>query len=1116
MEKKSISKIVNMLRSSSINKVTMVNILMQENTYDEMHTIYAKVPGIFKSIFALPYLKRKSYSEVYGTGYVLQKDNIVEYIGILAFVFELNHNLLNKFVQLRQKFEDNLLIGNYNLAYQYLNEINISISYSSWASSHEIKLVRLSQGLNASTQLYNKISDCDTPNSLFSMCAFKSSSIDYPFDADTQLYYNLAQSLEPEFRSFIILHCFPYMGGIEGNWIFRDSNSSLIDLYLSLRENLWYLPEEIIQNTEFRDHIKRIASVINDPLLHKFCYIQDIDRNFQLNTSERDLLIYLYYTQEYNETIEKGRAYLEQNPSDMSILDLVVRAMVLSGYDSNWLNKDGSIFDKIFYHYFNLLAHKETFQVHLKRLRTICQSQYSITGLRHLYEIITSFDASDIHYLHSYSWRFSFGLNLSDLVFFSTMEEKEKFIYDWNSPIQSYFYALLNESEKIVDPEFENIQLRSRNDIDIVNYLEQYWHRKEVPVYLENVVATFLFNYYAFHSFWHKAVLFYVNSILEDKTLDIKFDKKVLMEKMDNEMIDDLNIPLEMSIFYTLIDATTSKRYLSYKHYLKQIGVSKASEIKIVADRRVKYFLYSVADQKVIGLHRRQFKNQNEVIEERLSICNNLYEIFQDKCSSDEIASLIKTNRIKGLIKQVDESKIYVDEDGIRRNELADEELIFTMFQSTDSNIQYEDQGMQFLVKYLKSLGRPTIYLGNLDEFTEVNYKLSLFSQLYLGFRDKFLFNPKYGLDFYLSTRIRHGTLVNQLRNHFQEHRLVTNKNESGAYGLNSYWTDEVMHLNGEEREKCLNRLLEFTESIDKHILTIKDQYIQIKTENRNTDKLACFDFSLRNIEYEIQTNLSQCENVDFNTCVHKIFSSLWVLTEECLRCLREMLDSVKDIMQSELTELVSDILKILGNDKYRMSTLSNAVTSCSTELQNDFAIVNRWFERRNNASFDFTMQYVLDTCITIINNMNQQGLHPNIFNNSQSLFVGDYFNIMYDIFHDLLNNVLNYQKEKGQSINCSINIDEEDNFLHIKVKNWVAAEDIGTIRHTLESYKDKYDVMITSGQVSKEGKTGITKIYNLVSNVLNAIGNSYDNQVGEEGFIANIVLNISKLRKES
>ena len=97
------------------------------------------------------------------------------------------------------------------------------------------------------------------------------------------------------------------------------------------------------------------------------------------------------------------------------------------------------------------------------------------------------------------------------------------------------------------------------------------------------------------------------------------------------------------------------------------------------------------------------------------------------------------------------------------------------------------------------------------------------------------------------------------------------------------------------------------------------------------------------------------------------------------------------------------------------MSTLSNAVTSCSTELQNDFAIVSRWFERRNNASFDFTMQYVLDTCITIINNMNQQGLHPNIFNNSQSLFVGDYFNIMYDIFHDLLNNVLNYQKEKGQ-----------------------------------------------------------------------------------------------------
>lgn len=1103
-----------MLRSSSINKVMMINILMQENTYNEMRNIYKKVPNVFKSIFALPYLKRKSYDEIYTTGYIIDKPNIIEYVGILAFIFELNHDPLNKFIKLRQKFDDSLLLGNYNLAYQYLNEINSSISYSTWASSHEIKLVRLSQGLNASTQLYNKITNSNTPNSLFSMCAFKSSSIDYPFDADMQFYYNLILSLEPEFKSFVIAHCFPYMGGIEEKWMFRDSNSSLIDLYLSLRENIWYLPQETLHDLNFQNYIKKITSVINDPLLQKFCYIQNIDRSFQLNTPLRELIISCYYKQEYAEAIQNGRTYLEQNPSDMGILDIVARAMVLSRCDSSWLNKDGSIFDKIFYHYFSLLAHKEAFQVHLKRLRTICQSQYSITGLRHLYEIILSFDASDIHCLHNNSWRFSTGLNLSDLIYFSLEEEKKQFLYDWRPLMLNYFLSLLDDGTQIEDPDFECVQFRKMKEADMVVYLEQRWHKKDIPVYLENAVASFLFNYYAFHSAWHHAILFYVNSTIEDKTLDIKFDKKALIDKIDNEIAGDLDIPLEMSIFYTMIDAATSKRYLSYKHYLKQIGLSKASEIKVTADPLLKYFLYTVADQKVIGLHRKQFKNQSEVIEERLSICNNLYEVFQDKHSSDEIAYLIKTNRIKGLIKQVDESKIYVDEEGIRRNELADEELIFTIFQSTDSNIQYEDQGLQFLVKYLKNLGRPTLYLSNLDELTEVNYKLSLFSQLYLGLRDKFLFNPKYGLDFYLSTRIRHGTLVNQLRNHFQEHRLVTNKGENGTYSLNTYWTDEVMQLNDEEREKCLTRFLEFTESIDNHILTIKDQYIQIKTENRNTDKLACFDFSLRNIEYEIQANLNLCEDVDFNACVHKIFTNLWMLTEECLYYLRDMLDNAKEMMQNELTELVSDVLKIVDNDKCKMSILSNAVTSCSTELQNDFAIVNRWFERRDNASFDFTMQYVLDTCITIINNMNQQGLYPNINNESTSLFVGKYFNIIYDIFHDLLNNVLNYQKEKGCSIDCKISITEEDSFLAIKVNNWIAPEDIEIVRHKLENCKDKYDIMITSGQVSNEGNTGISKIYNLVSNILNANGNSYDNHVGEDGLTANIILNISKLRK--
>ena len=43
-------------------------------------------------------------------------------------------------------------------------------------------------------------------------------------------------------------------------------------------------------------------------------------------------------------------------------------------------------------------------------------------------------------------------------------------------------------------------------------------------------------------------------------------------------------------------------------------------------------------------------------------------------------------------------------------------------------------------------------------------------------YRDVFLLNNTAGLDYFLSSRIRHGTIVNQLRKYFQEKKLKTRK----------------------------------------------------------------------------------------------------------------------------------------------------------------------------------------------------------------------------------------------------------------------------------------------------------------------------------------------------
>ena len=152
-------------------------------------------------------------------------------------------------------------------------------------------------------------------------------------------------------------------------------------------------------------------------------------------------------------------------------------------------------------------------------------------------------------------------------------------------------------------------------------------------------------------------------------------------------------------------------------------------------------------------------------------------------------------------------------------------------------------------------------------------------------------------------------------------------------------------------------------------------------------------------------------------------------------------------------------------------------------------------------------MQSVLDTCLTNINNMNQNQLSCSIENTSTTSFAGRYFNYVYDIFHDLLNNVLNYQKKKGKIVDCNIKVYEEEELLNIIISNWIDSDDKEMIQQKMEKYKN-IDDLGSLERVAKEENTGILKIYNVVANILHCTGNSYVNQVKEDCFCATITLN--------
>ena len=120
----------------------------------------------------------------------------------------------------------------------------------------------------------------------------------------------------------------------------------------------------------------------------------------------------------------------------------------------------------------------------------------------------------------------------------------------------------------------------------------------------------------------------------------------------------------------------------------------------------------------------------------------------------------------------------------------------------------------------------------------------------------------------------------------------------------------------------------------------------------------------------------------------------------------------------------------------------------------------------------------------------------------------------MHDLFHDILNNVLDYEKKRNNIKGKAIaTINEKDSTLYIEVVNPIAIEDVQGLKSTIKESEDSYSSLISKGRSRSEGKSGFAKIYNIVTNVFESSKNQYQNSIDENNmFKVNITIDISNL----
>ena len=119
-------------------------------------------------------------------------------------------------------------------------------------------------------------------------------------------------------------------------------------------------------------------------------------------------------------------------------------------------------------------------------------------------------------------------------------------------------------------------------------------------------------------------------------------------------------------------------------------------------------------------------------------------------------------------------------------------------------------------------------------------------------------------------------------------------------------------------------------------------------------------------------------------------------------------------------------------------------------------------------------------------------------------------------MFHDILNNIVDYYEGKGlQTAPCEMNIWEESGYLKMVFTNVVQKDDVDYIRGKINEFEVTRAKVLLGHQNRMEGNTGFYKINNVVKYFLQDEGNSYEMSLNDDVFETRITINLKNIRYE-
>nr|WP_298331958.1 hypothetical protein [uncultured Christiangramia sp.] len=1124
-----------------INKRVLIHLLKEDYSFDDQKKIIKKIPKIFESlIFGKPLIRS---FEDFGSKRLSYKTSTEYELNWLVHLFEKFAGQINNFLEYKIQFENNFLRGDYNIAAKSLNNIT-KISKSYWGLENNFLQTQYQNGLEYNFKLLNSFKELKVQDAKFYyLVPFFSNKVEEDisyFSYLNSIEHILNWGIDEDYKSYFSYRLNP-IGHTYGNLsglLWAANNHSLIDKYLlykSVVSNILVSTESKGDYEYLKEHFNYLSSCIHDPFFKNALFV-GFNEVSVLETNEIELSIYDHFTKgEYDSAISLSKSYLEKD-INFRVMEVFVKSHLHLTKKLVKISNENSLLNTILGLIYTVLSRNEKSNEAVIDLLTIANAISSF-DIANALVLFLSQHINKKQSLEQNIVAYLFSKTPNPLFFdiFETLETKKLYLENYipqNSLTGSFFKKLIEKHPTINELNIPNYRSSfykakiyfSYGEFKLcISQTEEIIERLSGINYLYEQCLKLRFDSFLELSQFDNALNLYVDNYIVNPSIVSKIESEKLSQKILDKRwkgisLNNINFP----IFMYLSPSETHSKYIAYDLYMRTqntLRPSKLAKIEDIIFEHKLFFLKNVANQKIISRKAIVFKNSTEVLKERIAICQILAKI-DEKNSEEynlEISDITQRLTVQQRIKEIDESKIYIDELGIFEKELGDVQKGFNRFKNIsqllkESNIDATGIGYDALYDLLKGNIDTETYKKSLRK-TDIHFEL--FTQLFLEIRDKFLFSNQYGLDYYLSQRIRHGTIINQLRKSFKTHNLITTKSsKSDSYLPNSYWINKLEIQNHTEFEE---RLKIFSNRIDTVISDLKNKFIQIKTEDPKTIQAGWFDYTyipIWNSTWLYSQFIKEIQFfTDFEEFVNSIFEILWQITDRNLAVIREKLkQELKTQLISELDNLEVDLKKLLPNKEG--TSLFRSIAECRTNIQADVDYVITWFNKSKNKEIDFTFEDALNTSLQIVNNI----ISPNILEitvkneTCKDLLKGKYFTHFVDLFKIFLTNIYDYYlKSDIEKKGTKFEAFQQNDRLTITFSNSLKeGEDIEALKNVIESKQLESNKQIKG--IRGEGSTGFPKANNILKNVFRN-NNSLNFEITEEKFVVKCEILLNNLK---